>query len=242
MSDAYRSWWLGTDRVWRRGTPPPGWRQEHDGRWQPPERPAEVATQELPVQDDAPGGDPPAWPSEPSAGGPARGGRHMAAPGAPAAPRPGHEHRRRGRARFWLLAGPGLFAALGLTAGALAATGHLSADDVGPAADPRAQAPPPTTPPVSDGAGGAAQPRGAPGDPVAPTTTTGGTSTTVTRSGAPPVATTEPAPSPSPSVVPPLDPFAACSPGQRQLIARGDHPWSWYVERFDPDGDGIFCT
>ena len=86
----------------------------------------------------------------------------MAAPGAPAAPRPGHEHRRRGRARFWLLAGPGLFAALGLTAVALAATGHLTADDVGPGADPGAQAPPPTAPRVSDGAGAPDQPRGAP--------------------------------------------------------------------------------
>lgn len=37
------------------------------------------------------------------------------------------------------------------------------------------------------------------------------------------------------------DPLALCSQAQRMIIQRGNHPWSWYVDRFDRDRDGIFC-
>jgi hypothetical protein len=65
------------------------------------------------------------------------------------------------------------------------------------------------------------------------------TSTTSTTTSPPP--TTVPAPMPtSPPVA--VDPLAACSAGQRNLIERGNHPWEWYAARFDPDGDGVLCT
>lgn len=37
------------------------------------------------------------------------------------------------------------------------------------------------------------------------------------------------------------DPLALCSPGQQALIERGNHPPSWYIDRFDADHDGIYC-
>jgi hypothetical protein len=36
MSDAGSSWWLGADRLWRKGRPPSGWHQTRDGLWHPP--------------------------------------------------------------------------------------------------------------------------------------------------------------------------------------------------------------
>jgi hypothetical protein len=36
MSDTGSSWWLGADRLWRKGQPPSGWHQTRDGLWHPP--------------------------------------------------------------------------------------------------------------------------------------------------------------------------------------------------------------
>jgi hypothetical protein len=36
MSDAGTSWWLGADKMWRKGRPPSGWHQTRDGLWHPP--------------------------------------------------------------------------------------------------------------------------------------------------------------------------------------------------------------
>jgi hypothetical protein len=62
-----------------------------------------------------------------------------------------------------------------------------------------------------------------------------------------PPASTAPAPaSTSATDLPPesgsSDPLAACSTGQRNAIERGNHPPSWYLEHYDPDGDGVLCT
>jgi hypothetical protein len=36
MSDSGSTWWLGADRLWRKGQPPSGWHQTRDGLWHPP--------------------------------------------------------------------------------------------------------------------------------------------------------------------------------------------------------------
>lgn len=56
-------------------------------------------------------------------------------------------------------------------------------------------------------------------------------STTVGTGGA--------APTTTPALAP--DALALCGPGQREVIERAKHPWEWYQERFDPDGNGVLC-
>jgi hypothetical protein len=83
-----------------------------------------------------------------------------------------------------------------------------------------------------------------------PATSTGTPTPADDSSRVPPGATTtssapqDPAPEPDPAGPPtvPADPLAACSTGQRSMIERGNHPWDWYVARFDADGDGVLCT
>ncbi|HEY3140641.1 MAG TPA: hypothetical protein VGJ86_05910 [Acidimicrobiales bacterium] len=48
MGDERAAWWLGADRLWRKGAPPAEWRQSHDGRWHPPPDPLDE-TALLPV-------------------------------------------------------------------------------------------------------------------------------------------------------------------------------------------------
>jgi hypothetical protein len=36
MSDGSGDWWLGADKLWRKGRPPSGWHQTRDGLWHPP--------------------------------------------------------------------------------------------------------------------------------------------------------------------------------------------------------------
>jgi len=72
-----------------------------------------------------------------------------------------------------------------------------------------------------------------------PTTTTTSTPGKPPKHGPP---STEPGPDGPPATAPSgSDPLALCSPGQRALIERGNHPPSWYADRFDADHDGIYC-
>ena len=63
-----------------------------------------------------------------------------------------------------------------------------------------------------------------------------------------PSTTTTAAPAPDESGADPSSPpgsadaLSACSAGQRSMIERGNHPWEWYVARFDDNGDGILCN
>jgi hypothetical protein len=84
------------------------------------------------------------------------------------------------------------------------------------------------------------------GAPPEPTRSAGGSTTTVATNATSPTQPPDsgtPEPGASTTTPPaPIDPLEACSTGQRAVIGRGNHPWDWYVARFDPDRDGIFCT
>jgi hypothetical protein len=75
--------------------------------------------------------------------------------------------------------------------------------------------------------------------PVPPSTTEGTTGAVSTTTAT--TAVTAPASTASTTPVPPVDPLALCAPGQRAAIERANHPWEWYVDRFDPDGNGVLC-
>lgn len=214
MSGQKSTWWLGGDRQWRKGPPPDGWRQGTDGRWHPPgPDPAAVAAAEDPTE--------PITISPP----PSR---------RPVQPRQRFPH--------WMRLALGATAATTALLVALAATIRSNDDGAGGSGDggrtpttaasgdsPTATAPDGDPDDPDDGVGGGAATSGQddPDDPSSTSTT----SPTTTR---PSTATTDPPPSSS-------DPLALCSRGQRQLIERGEHPPEWYVDRFDPDHDGIFC-
>ena len=232
MTGTGASWWLDDDKRWRRGTPPAGWTQGPDGRWHPPSDAQDQTTQEL-VVIGASWSDPPVTgPPTPTPTQRSPGARHLTSG------RPGN---RRPPLPLWMkVAVPALVAVIvGAAAGVLTIAGGARstsdpADEVaGPATRPDVA--PPTiassagpaapTEPVADPAGGATPETSAPGEPV--TTTTPLPPTT---------------PSTEPALPAPSDPLAACSTGQRNVIERGNHPWEWYVSRFDEDGDGILCT
>lgn len=189
------------------------------------------------------------WPDPPQAGPPtptqpipvtpARPARHMANGG----------QTGRGRSRpndhetftAWMkIAVPALAAVVVLmTAGVLVtlAKDGGSEQSASAAADPAPSTPATSTttdaPAVADDdlAAPAPVPATDLGTEPTPTTTTG----------------TAPAPAeslpPADSAPPPSDdPLAACSEGQRNMIERGNHPWEWYLARFDENGDGVLCT
>ncbi len=239
MSETGASWWLDDDKRWRRGRPPAGWLQGSDGRWGPPSDARDRTTQELVVVGAS-------WPDPPMAGPPtptlrSPGARHLTSDRSESR-RPA-KHRSGDLSSLPLrtqLAVPALVAAIAVVVvgGVLTLTGDArdmpaAAGDVAePAA--RSDVAPPTTGP-SPSSTAPADETAAPatdataGPPVAGPTTTSTLSPQTTP-------TTEPA-SGAPS-----DPLAACSTGQRNVIERGNHPWEWYVARFDEDGDGILCT
>jgi hypothetical protein len=222
VSDADWAWWLGADLVWRRGTPPAGWREVRPGRWAPPSG-ADDTTEELALVGEAPvlAERPEAEPVQP--------GHLIVASGTAALRRRGQPIPGRGwppNARTLAT----LLVVLGLAAVLAAAAASLTGPDAGRAGAPSGQPPPPSVPGrpgTSDAPGDAA-----PSMTVATSTSTSPSSSTATRSPA----------SPSPAIAPTSDPLTACSPGQRRLIERGGHPLSWYLERFDHDGDGVLCT
>jgi hypothetical protein len=103
-----------------------------------------------------------------------------------------------------------------------------SPDEIGaPAGVPAAGRSTSTSSPTPPAQGEAPPGSGAGAAPDPPVTTTG-------------PATTTTAPSPDPPDGD--DPLDACTAGQRNMIERGNHPWEWYLARFDEDGDGILCT
>jgi hypothetical protein len=213
-----------------------------DDRRHPSATAADRTTAQQPVLGLAPWTDPPDPPDQPAAALPptrsmdALPARHLPRGRAPGAAGPGRKSHTADR----LLAVPvGLrIAMVALAAVIVLATAGVFVTAAGHDEDPGAPSP------DELGAPGDAD---APGVASAPTTspvpsTTSSTSTvppSPTSTGAP--ATTEPSSVPT-STVPAGDPLAACSTGQRNAIERGNHPWSWYVERFDEDGDGILCT
>ena len=231
MNDGRGSWWLGADRTWHRGTPPSGWRQGGDGRWHAPDH----TTDELPVVGGGPWTDPPALSTQLVAVMPAR---HLAPDLA------GPRRRLSGSSGFfdlspWMkVAVPALAAVIVLmTAGVFVTASSVADRDLRPPSDelgvaievPGSEAAAPdavaATPPLAtDTSAGEAT------EPASPASTT-----------APAPTSTTAAPSTSPTTAL-ADPLAACSPGQRMAIERGNHPWEWYVARFDQDGDGIFCS
>jgi hypothetical protein len=240
MNEGRDSWWLGADRSWHRGSPPSGWRQGDDGRWHGPGG----TTAELPVVVGAPWTDPPALPTRPVPVAPAQ---HLATgPGKPRRRPTGHRGSLDLSSLVMKVAVPALAGVIVLMAAGVCAialgddgrdpepsSGELGAAIEAPAPGGAASA---TTtaapPPVATDAPDDEAPGPSPGSTTAPaptnTTATPSTNTTATPSTSP--ATT------------PTDPLAACSPGQRLTIERGNHPAAWYAARFDQDGDGIFCT
>jgi len=238
MTETGASWWLDDDTRWRRGTPPAGWLRGSDGRWRPPSDAQDLTTQELVVVGAS-------WPDPPMTGPPtptlrSPGARHLTSDGSerrrPAKHRSGDLSSLPLRTK---LAVPALVAAIAvvIVGGVLTLTGDArrtaapAGDVVGPGA--RSDLTPPTTgsapSPTAPAEEAAPATDASPGPPVAgPTTTTTLSSPTTPTTSATPTA--------------PSDPLAACSTAQRNVIERGNHPWEWYVARFDEDGDGILCT
>lgn len=236
MSGTGTSWWLDGDKRWRRGTPPAGWTQGPDGRWHPPSDAQHQTTEELVVIGAS-------W-CEPAAAGPptpplrSSEARHLTS---------GRSRSGRPSLPLWMnLAIPVLAAVIVVVAvaGVLTVAGDARdtpdpADEVaGPATRPNA------APPTTASAPGSTAPTDAVADPAGEATSGSSSPTGPATTTPPAMPTTTPtttsttgAASPGPS-----DPLAACSTGQRNVIERGNHPWEWYVARFDEDGDGILCT
>ncbi len=234
MSDADSSWWLGTDLVWRRGTPPPGWREVRRGRWQPSAG-SDETTEELALV----GGGPVVTELPPEE--PARPEHLMAASGTPSRQVPAHVTPDRGLPPVVRTVAT-VLVVVGFAAGLATIGASLTSRDAGQAGDPLGRQPPPTAPPAPDTAEAPAQ-HEAPGDAAPSTTVATATSpSSPTATSSPPSDGGASPPSPSRTVPPASDPLAACTTGQRQLIERGNHPWSWYLERFDHNGDGVLCT
>jgi hypothetical protein len=255
MDESGSSWWFSADRKWRRGTPPPGWRQASDRRWHPPAA----------MSNGQQGRAAPADPFDSSESGEVAGlaGTMVLAPTAaiaavppddvppqPGAPTPQHlgaraaaasGHREwSSRARMVLLVVVAL-----VVLGAVGVATALADDASGVGSDRAAAvqttvgvSPPATPGPVtpegseSGTPSSTAGPVNSPPAGSAPSTTASPSTTGSTSS------TTEPPPSPEP---PATDLFAACTDAQLGLLERGNHPQSWYIERLDRDGDGIPC-
>jgi hypothetical protein len=239
MGEAERSWWLDADRRWRRGIPPAGWHQGDDGRWHAPDR----TTEQLSVLG-APWVDRPAPPPRPAA---AQLGRHLPRTGAGGAG--GADHSA--VLPLWMkVAVPALATIAVLAVVGVLVTAARGGDTDLPGAAPVSPelASPVPTEPSAPGAVSHPTPESAPDEepatpPGTPTPTDGpGTAPTSTTTTSPVRQGPDPAPGAAvPSTVP-VDPLAACSTGQRNLIERSNHPWSWYAARFDTDGDGVLCT
>jgi hypothetical protein len=246
MNDGRGAWWLGGDRTWHRGTPPVGWRQGGDGRWHAPDH----TTDELPMVGGAPWTDPPVVPTEPLAVEVAPA-RHLAPD--PRGPRGPRGSRRppseTGGTSFdlptWMkVVVPALVAVIVLaTAGVLVTASR--------GADPDPEQPSGELGAAGEASGsGTAAPDGAAGPaPIAadapagqPTGPSPSPDSTVTPPATGTPATTTPPVPPTTDPAASGDPLAACAPGQRAAIERGNHTWDWYVARFDQDGDGILCT
>jgi hypothetical protein len=236
MTDEDHAWRLGTKRTWDHGNPPTGRRRGVDGPGHPPDDRSERTTEEQPVAVGAPWTDPPPVPTDPMG---VPSAQHLASGTRRVSPRPGLSRRvpilLRGRrspsppsqpSSSWQRSGWSSSARPPPTAPAPGPPpGELGAPT--PLPDP---APTTTvvTPPSS----------GAPSESIG----TAGTSATTLATEA-----TTPTPPPEPgasTTAPPapIGPLEACSTRQRAVIDRGNHPRDWYVARFDPDGDGIFCT
>lgn len=231
MGDENGGWWLGKDRLWRQGAPPPGWTQARDGRWQPL---GDAVTQELDVLTGVPA-------PEADAERPARNGAH-----APSKSK-GNGRSETDRERYLRLlrsAAPVSLVALVLAimGGVIIATKGLGADANLAESEQQADAS------QAPGLGQAVLPPGeatdtpgdaAGGDTRATTSTTSAdrddqTATSPEQGEDPPVDETTTTTTAS-------DPFAACEEAGIR-IPRGDHDMSWYLEHFDRDGDGILCN
>lgn len=205
-------WWLDGERRWQRGVPPEGWERDPDGSWHPPFEAGLDDTE--PIQRVT--ADTPAL--------------HRARSRA----RPQPPRRRRGGIEWVtglpesLRLGAATLGAVVLLGGALLFMIVTGRDEPSPSdrGDPASALPAPS--PSTSTTAAEAQPPGSPSrEPTTPpssdptvTSTTVATSTTTSS---------------------PAGELALCGPGQRNLIERANHPWAWYVERFDPDGNGVFC-
>jgi hypothetical protein len=233
MSETGVSWWLDDHKRWRHGRPPAGWTRGNDGRWRPPNGSQDQTTEELVVIGAS-------WCDPPAVGPPtlrSRGARHLT----------GGSGGNRPSLPGWIKVGvPASIVVVGALAmaGALAIAGEArdARDPVDEGAAPAIA--PDVAPPTTTSSGSPTAPVEAAADPAGestpetprPARPAPTTATTLSPPATPTSPTTEPA-SPVPS-----DPLAACSSGQRSMIERGNHPWEWYVARFDADGDGILCT
>jgi hypothetical protein len=231
MNDGQGSWWLGADRTWHRGTPPTGWRQGGDGRWHAPDH----TTDELPIVGGPAWTDPTALSTQPV---PVMPARHLTPDLAGPRRRLNDSSGTFDLSPWMKAAVPALTAVIVLmTAGVFVTASSGTDRDLRPSSEGLGVA-------IEVPGSGAAAPAAVAATPPLATDTSAGEAT----EPASPASTTPPAPTSTttaPSTSPttaPADPLAACSPGQRMAIERGNHPLEWYVARFDQDGDGIFCT
>jgi hypothetical protein len=234
--DANSDWWLGADRLWRKGTPPADWRQADDGRWHPPPTSALVTTSEMPVVDDVP----------PEDGRPRQRARRRPGPGAgrPAnhahrGPQPRRDDSVRGRPEWVRVVVPAAAAVVVLSLIGVAVASAGGGDGSG------------------DRAAGAAGVAEAPSQSTVPATTSttassrsqvpDGSSTTTDPQDGPSAtsSTTDQPGQPGTSATPTsvaADPFANCTDAQLAAVDRpGNRPPSWYFERLDRDGNGVLC-
>jgi hypothetical protein len=229
MGDSGSGWWFGADRRWRKGQPPRSWRQASDGTWRPP----------------SDGG---AW-AEDAAEQPAR---HLTAvPDLPDDDRPRDSSlatRIVAPLSIVVVALCGIVAIAAVAGIARVETGGSGGsggrtDDlasVEPAPDPPATSGPadPTVTPT----GRSSPPARRPADSSSTSTSTSSTSTMTTSTSSSTSSTTEPPSTGTTTEPPPTDAFALCSEVQLAIVGRGNHPWSWYLDRLDANGDGILCN
>jgi hypothetical protein len=246
-------WWLGIDRKWRQGDPPPRWVQARDGRWHPPHY-SVADTNELPVTQAVNQGD-------------VASAQHLA----PAETRSrwdGVVHFLRTSPPWMRLAAP-LVAVVVVLGGVGLAALSLSSEPTELRAGPeRPRQPssgenqeqnqdrPRSITPGGESPDGTASSDSDDGSSESTSTSSGqDSSTSEPDSDEPTTAATSirgvgggnPSRPTTTTTVGSQgeeedeDPFANCSPGQRAVIDRDNHNWSWYEERFDPDGNGVFC-
>ena len=206
-------WWLDGERRWQQGVPPEGWERDPDGSWHPPIEPTLDDTEPIQrITVDTPA---------------LHRARSRAGPEPPRRRRVGPE-RATGLPE-WLTFGAATLGAGVLLGGALLVTILTGRDE----SSPPDRGDPSSALPASSTSTTAAETRPA-GSPSREATTPRSSEPTVTSTTTTVVTSTT-------MSLPPADALTLCGPGQRNLIERANHPWSWYVERFDPDGDGIFC-
>jgi hypothetical protein len=225
MGDSGSGWWFGADRRWRKGEPPRSWRQASDGTWRPP----------------SDGG---AW-AEDAAEQPAR---HLTA--VPDLP---DDERHRDSSLATRVVAPlsivvvalcgivAIAAVAGIAQVETAGSGGRTDDlaSLEPAPDQPATSGP--TDPTGTPTGRSSPPARGPADSSSTSTSTSSMSSTTTSASSS-TSTTEPPSTGTTTEPPPTGAFALCSEGQLTGIGRGNHPWSWYLDRLDANGDGILCN